>query len=99
MIKAGSNINNKNEFGRSAIFYSETVDVASDLVKAGADVNIKNDYGETPLMRALNHKHLDIARYLIDAGANVKISDNRRNTALVYLTSRGIDAPDSYNFV
>jgi len=97
LIKAGSNINNKNQFGRSAIFYSKSVEIASALVKARADINIKDNEGRSPLLHALKYTpNLDIARYLIEAGADVKAKDNNGNTALIYLFDREpkVDAPD-----
>jgi len=59
------------------------------LVKLGAKVD-----GDALLNSLSNKNNLDIARYLIEAGADVTVKDKYGTTALGYLISTKVDAPD-----
>ena len=89
-IAAGTDVNVKNEFGWTPLYYAALYghkEVAELLIAAGADVNVKNERprGRTPLHWANNK---EIAELLIDAGADVNAKNHRGQTPLDWANRR-----------
>lgn len=91
-MKAGIDINARNETGNTALlaavycdFKPETTKkIVTTLINAGADVNAKNKHGRTPLIMASICQNSEIILVLLNAGANPKIKDSDGKTALDY---------------
>ncbi len=83
-IKAGANVNAKNEQGWTALMSAamNSEQAVSLLLDAGADVNAKDDSGNTPLIMAAR-RSAEAIPLLLDAGADVNAKDNYGNTALL----------------
>ena len=81
LIKAGANVELKNQFGTSAITEAAIIGsapVIDALLKAGADPNTRNPEGETPLMAVARSGNVEAARRLLEA---VPTSTPRRTSA------------------
>jgi len=76
LIKAGADINAKDEQGLTPLMHAIEVtrginiDAIRLLVLAGADVNAIDKEGRTPLSFAMSQDRQDIIRVLLDAGAD-----------------------------
>jgi len=81
LIKAGANINAKDNNGITALMrasrYGE-VEVVKLLIEAGAD------NGYTALMEASDNNYVEVVKLLIENGANINVKDKFGNTALIY---------------
>ncbi len=88
-IKAGSDLNEKDEYGSSpliaAITFGQT-EAAKVLIEAGADMKIANNEGSTPLHIAAFFCHTEIVRALLDKGADKNLRNNSGSTALEIIT-------------
>ena len=84
-IKAGSDLNAKDEYGSSpliaAITFGQT-EVAKVLIEAGVDMKISNNEGSTPLHIAAFFCHTEIVEALLDNGADKNLRNNAGSTAL-----------------
>jgi ankyrin repeat protein/beta-lactamase regulating signal transducer with metallopeptidase domain len=79
-IEKGTDINAKDQSGRTPLFLTvcaDTNDVARFLIAKGADVNAKDSSGDTPLHSALSNGKKDIAELLIAKGADVNAETNK----------------------
>ncbi len=56
------------------------------LIEAGANINIQDSEGKTPLIKAVEEKHVDFVEFLCAAGADLEIKDNSGKTAYDYAT-------------
>ena len=86
LIKAGADVNAKDEDDRSALIYAaddNAIELAQLLIKSGADMNAKDRYDRTALMKAAVKNELDFARLLIKSGADVNARDEDDETALM----------------
>jgi hypothetical protein len=84
-IKAGSNLNEKDEYGSSPLTIAATfgkTEVAKALIKAGADMNCKNNDGSTPLHTAAFFCRIEIVEALLKKGADKNLRNNYGSTAL-----------------
>ena len=84
-IKAGSNLNEKDEYGSSPLTIAATFDkteVARTLIEAGADINITNNDGATVLHTAAFFCRAEIVEALLKKGANKGVKNNFGSTAL-----------------
>ncbi|MCX5924091.1 MAG: ankyrin repeat domain-containing protein [Candidatus Dependentiae bacterium] len=93
-IKAGSDVNKRNEFSRTplelAILYkNKNVDIVKVLVDAGADVNAKNSYGDALLETAMRDEDTGMVKILVDAGADVNARDKWGRCPLDIAKARG----------
>jgi ankyrin repeat protein len=90
-VKAGMDVNVKNERGVPALNYALTLSgysrTVEKLIELGADVNAVDNAGKTPLMECIaSIKKRDIygVRKLIEHGANVNAVDNEGRTPLMW---------------
>ncbi len=87
LIKAGANVNAKEENGYTALVFAASqgeVKIINTLINAGADLNTKDPYGRTALAYAVDFQHYDAAKFLIKAGADVNIGDEKGLTPLMH---------------
>jgi ankyrin repeat protein len=84
-IKAGSDLNAKDEYGSSpliaAITFGQT-EAAKVLIEAGVDMKISNNEGSTPLHAAAFFCHTEIVEALLNNGADKNLRNNAGSTAL-----------------
>lgn len=77
-----SDIEWRDEDGRTPLAVTRCVKCAQLLVEAGADVKTRDNYGETPLFSVGGDA--SIAHYLINAGVDVNATNAYGETALMY---------------
>jgi ankyrin repeat protein len=85
LIEAGVDVNYKDTFGNTALFYSALrshIDVMRLLLTAGADVGTTNLDGSPPLMAAVLSGKLEPVQILLHSGASPAISNNHGYTPL-----------------
>lgn len=83
-IAAGTDINQKDEYGSTPVMIATTFgkeDVAVALIEAGADLNLQNNEGATPLHTAAFLCRKEIVEALLANGADKSIRDNYGSTA------------------
>ena len=83
-IKAGSNLNEKDQFGSTALIIASTfgkTDVAIALIGAGADLNLINADGSTALITAAFFCRTEIVKVLLEKGADKSIKNKVGSTA------------------
>jgi ankyrin repeat protein len=92
LIKAGANVNAKNEYGAtpmSEAAVAGNVAMLELLLKAGADVESPNADGQTALMVVARGGRVDAARLLLKYKANVNASEKwRGQTALMWAAAQ-----------
>ncbi len=84
-IKAGSDLNEKDQFGSTPLIIASTfgkTEVAIALIGAGADLNLRNTDGSTALITAAFFCHTKIVKALLDKGADKNIRNKMGSTAL-----------------
>lgn len=78
--KDKSLLEEKNEYGRTALSIScvddEILDLTKFLVEAGADIETTSNLGRTPLFFAARAGALETVKYLCSKGANPQVRDN-----------------------
>ena len=89
LIEKGAEVNVKDKYGRTPLFFTLSPEIIELLIKKGTDVNAKDNLGGTPLHRALNKaaqsKKYEKAKLLIEKGANVNAKDRFGRTPLFEL--------------
>ena len=68
----GFDVNEKNNFGRTPLYYAAGwghATIVVTLLSAGADAHAKDNDGETPLHRAADNGHAPVISLLLSAGA------------------------------
>ena len=92
LIRAGANINAKNDYGATPMSESALVGngaLIERLLKAGADVESPNADGQTALMIVARAGHLEAARILLRHGAKVNAVEHwRGQTALMWAAAQ-----------
>ena len=84
-IKAGSELNEKDEFGSTPLIIATIFDhpeVAIALIEAGADLSIPNNEGSTPLHISAFFCRTEIVEALLENGADKSLKNNAGSTAL-----------------
>lgn len=84
-IKAGSDLNVKDEFGSSALVIAATFnkpDIAKLLIEAGADINTKGADGSSLLHTAAFFGRKEIVAMLLEKGVDTSVRNSFNATAL-----------------
>lgn len=84
LIEAGSNVNLKNENGKTALHNSHNKEIIRMLINTGADINVKDSDGKTPLHEFAYWKNNEAIKILIESGADINIKDKDGKTPLHY---------------
>lgn len=107
IIKAGADVNTKDECGCTALSYIAArgnTKMAEFLLETGAYVNTADIFGRTPLHEAVLHGRTEAAYMLIEHGADINARENNGCSVLEFsvwhgnidcikiLLSRGADA-------
>ncbi len=92
LIEAGADMNERNEFGATALIIAacrgrnQLVDI---LLRSGAEINATVEgSGRTALACAVEGEHTETVRLLIDAGADLETIDKWGNTPLMTAKSK-----------
>lgn len=83
-INAGSDLNEKDEYGSSPLIIATTfgkADVAKALIEGGADLNGTNNEGSTPLHNAAFFCRTEIVEALLEKGAEKNVKNIYGSTA------------------
>lgn len=89
-IKAGSDLNQKDEYGSTPLIIAATfgrTEIARALIEAGADMEIRDNNGSNPLHIAAFFCRPGIVRALLEKGANKYLRNNSGSTALDIVSS------------
>lgn len=95
LIKAGADVNAKNDWTDTAIMlvhYPYEAEKIKLLVDAGADINSKDKKGQTALMRTVYSHDKRKAKALLISGADIFIKDNYGVSPYLYVFT--FDHPD-----
>jgi hypothetical protein len=102
-IEAGADINEKDEFGTTALHYSiceENHDIARLLLEYGADVTLQDDEGGTALHYAVEYNAIDVAKALLKHDKGVlSIPDSYGNHPLWTAVFKTRGNPENPEFV
>ena len=89
LIKSGSNINEINNDGRTALIITiihgyrhSYYEVIKLLIKSGINVDTQDKYQNTALIQSIWSGHKEIVELLIKAGASLNLKNNKNKTAL-----------------
>ena len=72
-VKKGANVNERDMFGRTPLFYINRPDIAQLLIKHGADIYIRDEGNRTPLFYVEN---IEMADFFINKGIKINVKDN-----------------------
>lgn len=84
LINAGSNVNHKDDLGRTALHYAAgnlNANLAVYLLKNGAYVDAQDYEGNSALMRATQKGDYDLVKVLLNAGANWRLFNKDKKRA------------------
>lgn len=82
LLDFGANINTKNKFGQTALWYvKDCLEIFKLLGKLTFDINSQNITGETYLHIAINNNYLDVITILLELGADPYIKSSIGNSA------------------
>ena len=93
-LKPKANVNAKDSYGYSPLFYAVRDghrDIVRTLLAKGAEVNAKDREGATPIFHAVRAGHKEIANLLIAKGADVNAKDRKGLSLLYYAKLAGHD--------
>jgi hypothetical protein len=82
LLRSGAAANGRNADGVTALFCTDSPDIAKELIEHGADVNATSRFNITPLMGAASYNP-PVVRFLIANGANVNARDVNGGTTLM----------------
>ena len=92
-LNSGTDINAKDEDGRTALMYAAYnghTAIIEKLIKKGATVNLTDNYGRTALMFASSGSYPESVRLLLKNQADPNIADKDEHfTALMYAAAEG----------
>ncbi len=100
-LAAGVGINDKNDEGKTPVFYVKDPEVLKAFVKAGADLKVKDQKGQTAILNCIEEdlsRHFDwtyqlnpdCLRIFQDAGVDPQAKDQEGHTLFSRLVQRGI---------
>jgi ankyrin repeat protein len=85
-LKEGHGINDKDEYGDTALHHCSeygVIDAVEYLISNGAKIDILDAFGRTPLILGISaREHFRVTQLLLKAGANPNIKDESGITAL-----------------
>ena len=96
LVKAGANINQKNNFLTTATMASARhgcKTILEILILLKADINVKCLDGYTAIMSARNHKQDECFYMLVNANANLSSKDQSNNSIYTFDYSEKFDSP------
>lgn len=76
LINQGADVNAKDKFGHTPLFFAKSAYLAYMLIGHGADVNTKREDGATPLHKAAKSGNRQVAKALLDSGAGLNVRKN-----------------------
>jgi len=82
LLVSGAAVDARNEDALTALFCTDSPEIARELIEHGADVNATSRFNITPLIEAASYNP-PIVRFLIANGANVNARDVDGGTALM----------------
>lgn len=93
LIKAGAEVNVKDNLGWSPLMYATDVKygvkMVSFLLDNGADPNVRNKDGDTPLITAVSTNIIASVKLLIEKGADIHATDAKGRSALIIAVVNG----------
>ena len=85
-LKEGHGINDKDEYGETALHHCSqygVIDAVEYLISNGAKIDILDAFGRTPLILGISAaEHFRVTQLLLKAGANPNIKGDSGTTAL-----------------
>jgi len=84
-IKAGSDLNKKDQYGSTPLTIAATfnkTEIAIALINAGADLNMQSADGSTPLHTSAFFCRVEIVEALLEKGADKTLKNNYGSTPL-----------------
>ena len=84
-IKAGSDLNKKDQYGSTPLTIAATfnkTEIALALINAGADLNMQSADGSTPLHTSAFFCRVEIVEALLEKGADKTLKNNYGSTPL-----------------
>lgn len=99
-IKAGSDLNEKDQYGSTPLTIAATfnkTDAAIALINAGADLNMKSADGSTPLHTSSFFCRKEIVEALLEKGADKTIRNQYGSTPLETVSSPFADVKGIYD--
>lgn len=94
IVEKGADINIKDHFGQTALFYCFSVDIVEYLIHLGVETDLKDLNNETPLHVAAFYGAEEVVKLLIEHGASIESKDNLGWDALYNAV-----AGDNFNLV
>ena len=85
----GADINAKNIYGRSAVFYVRDKDLAKLLLIAGANLEVDNN-GNTPLHTAVDRGDKDVVEFFLWNGLGVSTENIYGRSAVFYVRDKDL---------
>jgi len=82
LIDAGADVNIKNHFKKTALFYASTPKIVDLLLDAGANVNVQDKIGYTSIMSNIIYLDLETLKKFIKHGLNLDIKNYTENKNL-----------------
>lgn len=84
LLAKGANVDEKDEYGRTALWYASLnghTDVAVKLIRAGADINVKDTKGYSPIILSTQFKTIDMCCLCLGQGANINDQDIQKRVS------------------
>jgi hypothetical protein len=88
LVYQGLDINTKDYYGRTPLFYQMHRGNLKLFIELGANVNAKAKYGDTPLHFAADYGTADSVKLLLKHGAALEVKDDSGQTPLAYCLAR-----------
>ncbi len=71
LLEQGADVNDRDKFGHTPLFFAKSAYMAQILIAHGADVNARRDDGGAPLHRAARMGCRMVIKTLLEAGADI----------------------------
>lgn len=84
LLEYKAEVNFKDKFGNTPIFYAQDEKFIQFLKEAKADLNAQNKDGDTPLIKFTKENNPDCILGLLQAGAKSNFQNNEDKTAILY---------------